>query len=238
MSANPALPPAAGSIHQLVLLYTPAANRPALQCLFAVQGEIRASLRAGLDHSVAHARLSWWQAECERALADNASHPLMRGIGNPAPDLRGLVQAAALDLAQAPLEDELALRVYCDAAQGTLFAAVATLLGTGAIEARGLGTSLHVLEWQCASSAQSIEVPAAEAALSAQLQILQPAQRMQLRSLLVWVALSRWRMAHAIHQPARAPLPTLRLTMLQNLLAWRVARAANQGRYPHPPTQE
>jgi len=234
--------PPAGSIHQLALLYAPQVLRPALQSLLGVRNEIRASLRAGLDHTVAHARLAWWQAECERALAGTSGHPLMRVIDGAArsagaaiPDLRGLVQAAAMDLAQAPLEDAVTLEIYCDAALGTLFAAFARLLGADASAARGVGTALHALEWHTAAATTPVDMVAAESALVGRLQALAPVQRTALRPLLVWVALARWRMARALPQPADTPLTTLRLTMLQNLQAWRAARSALQGRFLDPP---
>ncbi len=231
--------PPAGSIHQLMLLYAPHAQRPALQAVLGVQTEIRASLRIGLDHSVAHARLAWWQAECERAANGTPSHPLLRDIAeaarnahHAAPDLRGLVRAAALDLAQAPLEDMAALQDYCESAQGTLFAVLAALLGVDAAAARASGTALHVLEWLSAHPTTHVaEIPAAEAALTTQLQGIAPEFRPALRPLLVWVELTRWRLAQALHLPADAPPPTLRLTMWQNLLAWRAARAAQRKRF-------
>lgn len=239
-AADKSASPPAGSIHQLMLLYAPGAQRAALQAVLDVQAEIRASLRTGLDHSVAHARLAWWQGECERAANGSPSHPLLReiaeaarNVGGAAPDLRGLVRAATLDLAQAPLDDMVALQDYCQSAQGTLFAALAALLGADAAAARDVGTVLHVLEWLSVHAVtHATEIPAAEERLTTQLQRIAPELRPALRPLLVWMALSRWRAAQAIHLPADAPPPTLRLTMRQNLLAWRAARAAQQQRFP------
>jgi phytoene/squalene synthetase len=62
------------------LLYASAANRPALEALFGIEHEVFGSLRAGLDHHVAHSRLQWWREECERAAHGRPVHPLTKGL--------------------------------------------------------------------------------------------------------------------------------------------------------------
>jgi phytoene/squalene synthetase len=75
--------PATPELHSaryFALLYASAANRPALEALFGIEHEVFGSLRAGLDHHVAHSRLQWWREECERAANGRPVHPLTKGL--------------------------------------------------------------------------------------------------------------------------------------------------------------
>jgi phytoene/squalene synthetase len=75
--------PATPELHSaryFALLYASAANRPALEALFGIEHEVFGSLRAGLDHHVAHSRLQWWREECERAAHGRPVHPLTKGL--------------------------------------------------------------------------------------------------------------------------------------------------------------
>jgi phytoene/squalene synthetase len=56
------------------------AQRPVLEALFGIEREVFDSLRAGLDHHVAHSRLQWWGEECERAAGGRAVHPLTQAL--------------------------------------------------------------------------------------------------------------------------------------------------------------
>src|ERR1700720_1618154 len=75
--------PATPELHSaryFALLYASAANRPALEALFGIEHEVFDSLRAGLDHNVAHSRLQWWREECERAANGRPVHPLTKAL--------------------------------------------------------------------------------------------------------------------------------------------------------------
>lgn len=140
---NPAPPPAGGSRH-LVWLFAPASLRDPLAALFAIEREIESSLRPGIDHAVAHARLEWWSDECGRLARGAPAHPLSRALlagalaaqASP-PDLRGIVEAARLDLAAVAYEtrEELdeALRTWALAAFRTVVA-----LGAGGLPGLGV----------------------------------------------------------------------------------------------------
>jgi phytoene synthase len=117
MPTRPELPPT----RALVWLYTPVAQREAFAALCGIEAEIAASLQAGLDHEVAHARLAWWGEECARAALGAPTHPLTRGLvaGLAASDLpalaglAGFVATASWDLAAASFETRASLSAYC-----------------------------------------------------------------------------------------------------------------------------
>jgi phytoene synthase len=118
------------SARYFALLYASPTERPALEALFAIEHEVFDSLRAGLDHHVAHSRLQWWRDECERAANGRPVHPLTKGLisalnaaapgGQPQtvelPGLAGLcgiVDVAIWDLAGATFETRRELDAYC-----------------------------------------------------------------------------------------------------------------------------
>jgi phytoene synthase len=114
--------PAASATRALAWLYAPGNQRPLLAALCAIEDEIGASLRSGLDHQVAHLRLEWWRAECARSAVGRPAHPLTRALvgcfagRDPAPlaGLVGLVDAAIWDLAAATFETRRELAGYCE----------------------------------------------------------------------------------------------------------------------------
>jgi phytoene synthase len=114
--------PTASATRVLAWLYAPVNQRPLLGSLLAIEGEISASLRAGVDHQVAHVRLEWWRDECARCAAGRPTHPLTHAaLGcfagrDPAPlaGLGGLVDTAVWDLAAATFETRRELGAYCD----------------------------------------------------------------------------------------------------------------------------
>ncbi len=121
-----ATPP--GSPRYFAWLYASAAQRPLLELLLALEQELCASVRPGIDHSVAHARLSWWATEAEQLLAGTARHPLtealqhaFRQLGLPALDLRALVATLHWDLAAAPLPTSAERHYYATAWSRALF---------------------------------------------------------------------------------------------------------------------
>jgi 15-cis-phytoene synthase len=113
--------PDASTTRALAWLYAPEAQRPLLAALCAIEEEIAASLKPGLDHQVAHLRLEWWRAECERTAQARPAHPLTRALTDalagrdPAAlaGLTGLVDAAVWDLAAATPETRRELSGYC-----------------------------------------------------------------------------------------------------------------------------
>jgi len=111
--------PDPGAARALAWVYSPAAQRPPLAALCAIEREIGASLRPGLDHQVAHARLDWWREECARAARGTPTHPLTRELAAHLPpaaiaDLAGLVDAAVWDLAAATFATRRELAAYCE----------------------------------------------------------------------------------------------------------------------------
>jgi phytoene synthase len=140
----------------LAWLYSSSAQRPSLAALCAIEHEIAASVRPGLDHQVAHARLAWWREECRRCAAGQPEHPLTRELAAAlAPAARatlaglpGLVDTAVWDLAAATFETRRELDGYCE----RWSAGMIEPLGTLAVPAarpeslRALGRSLRELE--------------------------------------------------------------------------------------------
>jgi 15-cis-phytoene synthase len=138
-------------------LYCTPAQQPVLASLCAIEREIGASLRPGIDHPVAHARLQWWREECARCAAGKPVHPLTRELrgevqrldptlqtNSALAGLSGLVDAASFDLARATFERREELTAYCR----LWAAAMITPLTAG--EARGdfshLGAVLREIE--------------------------------------------------------------------------------------------
>ena len=68
------------SARYFALLYSAPTERPVLEALFGIEHEVFDSLRAGLDHNVAHSRLQWWREECERAANGRPVHPLTKAL--------------------------------------------------------------------------------------------------------------------------------------------------------------
>jgi 15-cis-phytoene synthase len=113
--------PQRSATRTLACLYCPPPQRALLDALLALEEEIGASLRPGLDHEVAHARLAWWREECARCARGQAAHPLTRSLlecftgHDPAPlvGIGGLIDTAAWDLAAATFGTRRELDAYC-----------------------------------------------------------------------------------------------------------------------------
>src|SRR5207248_2356160 len=125
--------PEAPAARALAWLYSPRALREPLATLFALEREIGESLRPGLDHQLAHARLAWWREECERTAQARPSHPLTRELEGycerwsaamiePAVQLAAPAAAAepARALGRSLCEIELLLSLASDARLGRL----------------------------------------------------------------------------------------------------------------------
>jgi phytoene/squalene synthetase len=121
----------------LAWLYSPEAQQPVLAKLCEIESEITGSARPGIDHHVAHARLQWWQEECERSAQGRPVHPLTRelvkaygtpaaGVPSPLAGLRGFVDTAVWDLASATFETRKELTAYCERWATAMFETAAT----------------------------------------------------------------------------------------------------------------
>jgi len=154
--------PESGGVRALAWIYCPAAQRRLLGALLGIEREIGTSLRVGLEHSIAHARLAWWRAECARTIAGTPSHPMTRelagelGTMTPATlaALGGLIDDAEWDLACATFATRAELTAYCERWSAAILAplardpaASATLLA--------LGTSLREIELLLALAADA-----------------------------------------------------------------------------------
>ncbi len=118
--ADGAVPPVeSGSPRHLVWLYTPRVARDDISALLTLESEIVSSTRPDLDHTIAHARLAWWQEEAGHLALGRPRHPLGRRLAatfaaaalSP-PDLRGLVEVARFDLAGTAFESQAEVDDY------------------------------------------------------------------------------------------------------------------------------
>jgi phytoene/squalene synthetase len=130
-------------------LYADEAAREHLELFFALESELLATVQPALDHSVAHARLTWWQGEAERAAAGTPVHPIMVSLaarraaaGLPTLDIRPLVATLAWDLAGAPCPTERELTTYTGAWARSYFAPLCELLLPEASAQRPVALSL------------------------------------------------------------------------------------------------
>lgn len=95
-----------GADRDWLLRFAPAEQRLELAALFTIESELTDSLRYGIAHEVAHARLAWWQEELERLACSVPRHPAARLLaaqararGSSPPDLRALIEHAQIMLA-------------------------------------------------------------------------------------------------------------------------------------------
>ena len=110
-----------GTPRYFAWLYSGERMQAILKPLFGIESEITAALQPGLEHSVAHARMTWWGEEAQRVRAGHALHPLTRALlaqrpaaAGEGPDVSGLVDIATWDLAAATFETRAELAGYCD----------------------------------------------------------------------------------------------------------------------------
>ena len=145
--------PAPSATRALAWLYAPGIQQPLLAALLGLEEEIDASLKPGLDHQVAHLRLEWWRAECERTAQGAPGHPLTRALAaalagrDPAllGGLTGLVDAAVWDLAAATFETRRELTGYCERWAEAIVVPLARFAAPEVDRAasRALGAALH-----------------------------------------------------------------------------------------------
>jgi phytoene synthase len=164
---------------RLAWLYCSTVQRPALAALSALEGEIGASLRPGLDHQVAHARLAWWREECVRTAQGSPRHPLTRELAElfapvapvapvalvgaarlrsaPLAGLAGFVDTAVWDLSCATFDTRRELAGYCERWSAAMIAPLVSLAlpDAPAGQARALGVSLREIELLLALAADA-----------------------------------------------------------------------------------
>jgi 15-cis-phytoene synthase len=238
MSARPDL----GPTRALAWLYSPHAQRPLLAALTGIEREVTASLAPALEHDVAHARLAWWREECTRAVSGQGQHPLTRQLqglfsgdaGQALQGLRGFVDAATWDLANATFETRRELSAYCERWSAAVVEPIATFaLGArGRPDVREFGRALHEAELMCAlvpdARSGRVRIPLAEldAAKIAPEQLTQRPWTPQLSALV-----------RATHQHARAELaasanalPAADQPPLRALLVWAALVSARSRR--------
>ncbi len=99
-------PASFGADRDWLLRFCPPESARALNALFEVEREVAGSLKPGLEHSVAHARLEWWNEELTRLSQGSPRHPATRVLASTAiergttpPDLSSLVTHVQVDLA-------------------------------------------------------------------------------------------------------------------------------------------
>jgi phytoene synthase len=121
---NQTVPP--GSMRYHALLYAPQDKRDLLVALHLLDDELATTGRSA-HHDVAHTRLKWWHDELERLNQGKPAHPATRAlaVGQPTlgaefAKLKGLVEAAAIDLARVTFADDSELAGYFDRAGGVL----------------------------------------------------------------------------------------------------------------------
>jgi len=136
-------------------LYSPAPQRALLYPLFEIEREIAGSLRPGLDHQVAHARLQWWREECERCVSGRPAHPLTRALLAAFADapragelegLTGLVDTATWDLAGATFESRRELTAYCGRWAAAIAQPIVRHSTSAEVDWRTVGVALCELE--------------------------------------------------------------------------------------------
>ena len=157
-------PNALSAARYLAWLYSPAPQQHVFAVLCEIENEIAGSLRPGIEHQVAHARLQWWGEECERCAQGRPVHPLTRELvkasGDPSrlTGIRGFVDTAVWDLASATFETRKELTAYCERWSAAMFetaaahtagderSALAGAEGRGAARVRELGAAVRELE--------------------------------------------------------------------------------------------
>lgn len=115
-----------GSMRYYALLYAPQEKRDLLVALHLLEDELATTGRSA-HHDVAHARLKWWHDELERLVQGKPAHPATRALaaarsalGPELSKLKGLIDAAAIDLARVTFADDGELASYFDRAGGAV----------------------------------------------------------------------------------------------------------------------
>jgi 15-cis-phytoene synthase len=221
-----------GALRALVQLYTPAAQQPLFTLLCEIEAAVGESLRPGIEHQVAHARLAWWREECARYERGEPAHPLTRSLvaqfsaagRAPAAGLSGFVDAATWDLASATCETRRELDAYCTRWAVAMLTPLAQLAAvTAANEALGASTSAVV---QLGATLREIELLA---------NLAQDARRGRLRVPLDELARARTEPGQLARPPWTAALAALlseRHQLLRRQLAAQVSALPSSAQPP------
>ncbi|HUO80090.1 MAG TPA: squalene/phytoene synthase family protein [Steroidobacteraceae bacterium] len=226
---------------ELALRFAGAAARARLEPLYAIDAEIAAAARPGVEHAVAHAKLGWWHGEVERLAAGRPEHPLARALharAGAAPGYARLnerLAAAELALAGFAPATPLELEALLARSHGALQVLAAELLAGGAAPAlaafgAALGRGLGLVEALAAPGAPLLAaleraplIGAAREALAAATRELAAPLRPAQAHGLVRGALAAARLAALARGATAPPHPFPQLW-----LAWRTARRARR----------
>ena len=250
--------PELSATRRLAWLYCSAPQRLALSSLTALEQEIGASLRPGVDHQIAHARLDWWREECERTAHGRASHPLTRELA-----------ALFSPMGAEPLQE---LTAYCQRWSAAVVAPLMRLavpdIRAAQVDAQALalalGVSLREIELLLALASDAragrLRIPLDEleragvhpeslaqppwpraladllrerhrelrSALGGALEAVAPPLRKPLRGLIVWGALVCTASARAERRLPQASGPREQHAPLDGWRAWRTARRVDR----------
>jgi 15-cis-phytoene synthase len=129
-----ALPP--GTVRHLSWLFAAQGSRDPLLGIYALLAEWRALMDPSTEAAVARLKLAWWLEEMQRLTAGSPVHPISRYLAAlpqaAAADFAPLeraVEAAALQIAGAPLEHGEELAAHSEALRGGPLMVAARLAG-------------------------------------------------------------------------------------------------------------
>lgn len=227
----------------LASLYSPASERAVLDTLFGVESEIVASLRGGLDHTVAHVRLQWWREECDRLAQGKPAHPLTRTLAAAFGErtavlagVSGFVESALWDLAAATFETRHELSAYCERWAAAMIVPAALHAAPDMQDTRiwlEVGSAMHELEMlaHVASEARSgrLRLPLDEierAGAQASLLGVPPWPAALVTVMHRRHAALRARLSEAVRSIDRSAQPALRGLLAWSTLAWRGSKRA------------
>jgi phytoene synthase len=148
-----------GSLRYFAVLYAPETARPALHALYALEAELRDTVRT-TSHDVAHTRLQYWRGEVDRLVGGRPEHPLTRALlplresGADVSLLHEVLVAADFDVAHVTLNDDAELSALAFRASGSL-QTLAAMASRGSPQlsasekdfARRLGAAVAEVEW-------------------------------------------------------------------------------------------
>lgn len=164
----------------LALAYAPAAARPALAALWALDETLGGIVRATRQPLVGQMRLTWWhEALCRLDSADAPEQPVLVAVkadllprGPSGEQLAGMIDGWEVLIDEAPLSNE-ALETFAEARGAALFEAAGQVLGARGdpLAAAGRGWALvdlafHLSDRAAAEQALALARPALAAALA------------------------------------------------------------------------
>jgi phytoene synthase len=170
----------------LTALFAPAARRPALLLLFALNHELARAAEVASEPVMALIRLQWWREVVEGAARPHpVATPLREAVAGgalAAADLLALIEAREAEVG-ADFPDRGAFRAWLEAGAGGVAVAAARALGTGEPEgaraagaAYGLAGTLRTARLRAAQGRCLLPADAlAEAGLGAEAVVADPA---------------------------------------------------------------